>query len=688
LPNRYANLVGSNKISTDYTKINDGFQAVQDEMDSKAPASVGTTLTAHIGSRGAAHGNATQTEAGFMSAADKSKLNGIEAGAEKNKPAFSHVNDVTAGTPEDTLTVEGGTGITVTTNPTTKKMTITATGTATPGAHGPSHTEFGSDPIPNATPSEGGLMSAADKTKLDGMDGDFDDLAGPGRTTETVKGNADAIASLNAGTVTNIVNAVTGHGADRTGVTDSSAALNAAASAAAGGVLYIPPGSYKISATINIPTNVTVSAYGARVFNTSSHITLLSLGSNLEVIGLELEGAGNSAYNSSGVAISVVGASAANRAKDITLRDCNIHDVGFYGVYMEFVDGATVDHCQIKNVAYGGVVGLSVSNVTVTRSRIKGVSPGFNNNAYGVAYTRHGSSSDLTTYPRSAHCTVSDCRIEDITLWEGLDTHGGEYISFINNRIKNCKVGIAIVAAPYSGGGYAAKYCQAIGNRIDGITTGAGIIVAGASNTVGNPYDYVTACVILGNVLYRCGVVGNSNSGGIYLDASEATVVQGNTLTECYANGVIFNNTNRGFSCTGNTIIDPQDTTWANAAGICIRTSYNTGTIDGNTLLRINDALNTYVSEIGIFVNTSGTNYDLYVGVNQNNFVIQMVGLQGEYTKFGSLGNNIFVYAHTATPEGVIGAAIGSLCINRNGGAGTTFFVKQTGAGNTGWVGK
>jgi len=688
VPNPYCTLTPSKKISEDFQSITAGFDAVKTDMDGKAPASVGTTLTNHIGSRGTAHGNATTSEAGFQSASDKSKLNGIETGAEKNKPAFSHVNDVAAGTPEDTLTVEGGTGITVTTNPTTKKMTITATGEATPGAHGPSHTEFGSDPVPNATPSEGGLMSAADKTKLDGMDGDFDDLAGPGRTTETVKGNADAIAAQKAETVTNIVNAVTGYGADRLGAADSATALNSAAAAAAGGVLYIPPGNYKVSSTVTIPNNVTVSAYGARIFNTSSHITLLSLGSNVEVLGIELEGAGNSANNSSGIAISVVGASAASRKKDITIRDCNIHDIGFYAVYMEFVDGLTVDTCQIKNVAYGGVVGLSVSNVTVTRSRIKGVSPGFNSNAYGVAYTRNGSSNDLTTYPRSAHCTVSDCIIEDITLWEGLDTHAGEHISFINNRIKNCKVGIAIVSAPYSGGGYAAKYCQAIGNRIDGITTGAGIVVAGASNTVGNPYDYATACVILGNVLYRCGVVGNSNSGGIYVDASEATVIQGNALTECYANGIIFNNTNRGFSCTGNTIIDPQDTTWANAAGICIRTSYNTGTIDGNTLLRINDALNTYVSEIGIFVNTSGTNYDLYVGANQNNFVIQMVGLQGEYTKFGSLGNNIFVYAHTATPEGVIAAAIGSLCINRNGGAGTTFFVKQTGAGNTGWVGK
>lgn len=35
--------------------------------------------------------------------------------------------------------------------------------------HGASHREFGTDPVPNATPSDGGIMSSSDKTKLDGI---------------------------------------------------------------------------------------------------------------------------------------------------------------------------------------------------------------------------------------------------------------------------------------------------------------------------------------------------------------------------------------------------------------------------------------------------------------------------------------------------------------------------------------
>lgn len=42
----------------------------------------------------------------------------------------------------------------------------------------------------------------------------------------------------------------------------------------------------------------------------------------------------------------------------------------------------------------------------------------------------------------------------------------------------------------------------------------------------------------------------------------------------------------------------------------------------------------------------------------------------------------------TGSPEGVIAANVGALFLRKDGGAGTTLYVKQTGAGNTGWVAK
>lgn len=45
-------------------------------------------------------------------------------------------------------------------------------------------------------------------------------------------------------------------------------------------------------------------------------------------------------------------------------------------------------------------------------------------------------------------------------------------------------------------------------------------------------------------------------------------------------------------------------------------------------------------------------------------------------------------YSGAGSPETVVTAIVGSLYSNTTGGAGTTFYVKETGAGNTGWAAK
>ena len=46
------------------------------------------------------------------------------------------------------------------------------------------------------------------------------------------------------------------------------------------------------------------------------------------------------------------------------------------------------------------------------------------------------------------------------------------------------------------------------------------------------------------------------------------------------------------------------------------------------------------------------------------------------------------LYIGTGTPEGIVTAGVGSIFLRTDGGAGTTLYVKQSGTGNTGWVGK
>lgn len=50
--------------------------------------------------------------------------------------------------------------------------------------------------------------------------------------------------------------------------------------------------------------------------------------------------------------------------------------------------------------------------------------------------------------------------------------------------------------------------------------------------------------------------------------------------------------------------------------------------------------------------------------------------------------NNTKIFAGAGTPEGVITAPVGSTFHRTDGGAGTSFYVKESGIGNTGWVAK
>ena len=51
-------------------------------------------------------------------------------------------------------------------------------------------------------------------------------------------------------------------------------------------------------------------------------------------------------------------------------------------------------------------------------------------------------------------------------------------------------------------------------------------------------------------------------------------------------------------------------------------------------------------------------------------------------------GTAATITSGTGTPESVGTAPIGSMFLRTDGGAATTLYIKETGAGNTGWVGK
>lgn len=141
--------------------------------------------TAHITSTERTNWNAAKTHADSAHA---------PSNAEKNQNAFSNVQvgstTIAADTTTDTLTIAAGSNITITPDATNDKITIAATDTT----------------YSEATTTQAGLMSAADKIKLDGLSESGDSVEGvvteemlfetiPGGDTVTWDGSFDGLES-------------------------------------------------------------------------------------------------------------------------------------------------------------------------------------------------------------------------------------------------------------------------------------------------------------------------------------------------------------------------------------------------------------------------------------------------------------------------------------------------------------
>jgi hypothetical protein len=88
--------------------------------------------------------------------------------------------------------------------------------------------------------------------------------------------------------------------------------------------------------------------------------------------------------------------------------------------------------------------------------------------------------------------------------------------------------------------------------------------------------------------------------------------------------------------------------------------------------------------------NNAGASVQYFAGVSGiHQFLINSVQ-QWVMNTDGSLQSKTGpkINSGTGTPEGAITASVGSLFMRTDGGAGTSLYVKESGAGNTGWVGK
>src|SRR5574344_260219 len=152
--NAYSNIVvGETTIAADAKE--DSLTMIAGSNITLTPDATADSIT--ITATDTTYSNATTSTAGLMSSTDKTKLDGISEGAEVNQFGFSNVSDgtntIASTTKTDTLKIVAGSNVTVAADNATKTVTISGT---TPT-------------YADATTTTSGLMSATDKTKLDGI---------------------------------------------------------------------------------------------------------------------------------------------------------------------------------------------------------------------------------------------------------------------------------------------------------------------------------------------------------------------------------------------------------------------------------------------------------------------------------------------------------------------------------------
>ena len=225
---------------------------------------------------------------GLITAADQEKLNGIATGAEVNQNAYAGIKygdtTISAGAKQDTFEFAAGSNVSITADSTNKKLTIAATDTT--------YSDVTADSTGAAA---SGLMTSADKAKLDGIEASADV-----NIIETVKVNGTALTpdankavdvtvtagdsgigtiKVNGSTVTPYgLGAAAGKGLAAAGVADGETGLvtgDEVYDFVAGQIasVYKPAGTIAASGLVS---SLLVAANEGKVYNLSDELTITS----------------------------------------------------------------------------------------------------------------------------------------------------------------------------------------------------------------------------------------------------------------------------------------------------------------------------------------------------------------------------------------------------------------------------
>lgn len=403
-------------------------------------------------------------------------------------------------------------------------------------------------------------------------------------------------------------------------LSEDTVTLQRAFDAASGQVVVIPPGDYVLTGQLSVPQGTTVLADGVTLdFSRFSGKAIINQGSDFTWKGGRIIGSGGTVYNAHDYGFAIEGTRGRNSqtppeyADNIVIAGVEVRGFGYAGIWLSNVRNVEISDNKLINLGYAGLLGASVVNASIERNLIEGVKGEGAPDTYGIAIDRLEDT--VVRDPPSRDVRIRYNTITDIPNWEAIDTHGGINFDISHNRISKSRVGIAIIGSDIGSRILlGAKRVRVANNIIEGSSTGAAIVVAGAM-TGSLVNDYASDIQIIDNQVWGGGAADDASEGSIRVYGTNRVQILRNVIREPYAIGINLIYENRGLEVSGNTIIDvknPTDAVFPRMIGIS--GNNNTGKISDNTFELRNRFVAKNVATFSIVTTSGLTGLDLTFG--------------------------------------------------------------------------
>ena len=230
-----------------------------------------------------------------------------------------------------------------------------------------------------------------------------------------------------------------------------------------GGTLCFPAGTFKIAGTWTVDRACSITgAAGAHLKFSGDPAGVVVTKSKVSITGLEIEGPQHSKLAGAQFGIYLKGKGSPSTGGYLTgikVKSNYIHNWGTDGIHARFVKSSELgsgrkgsypgyvlnpaEGNRIRNVHRGGMYLICVKDMEVNHNVINKIVNPSKGNSYGITLSG-GPKFGSAGAPACSNVRVLRNTITDIPMWVGLDTHGGNYIYFDQNLVRDCAQGIAV----------------------------------------------------------------------------------------------------------------------------------------------------------------------------------------------------------------------------------------------------